>query len=63
MLTLGCNCLGIEIMRMKRGYIYITCIEKHTLSYEPRREQIGLRGFRPGPTKTGQYSHRRWLEA
>ena len=23
----------------------------------------GLRGFRPGPTQTGLYSHRRWLEA
>ena len=22
----------------------------------------GLRGFRPGPTQTGLYSHRRWLE-
>ena len=31
--------------------------------YEPRREKTGLRGFRPGPTQTGLYSHRRWLEA
>ena len=23
----------------------------------------GLRGFRTGPTQTGLYSHRRWLEA
>ena len=30
---------------------------------EPRREKTGLRGFRPGPTQTGLYSHRRWLEA
>ena len=30
-------------------------------SYEPRSEKTGLRGFRPGPTKTGLYSHRRWL--
>ena len=34
-----------------------------TLSYEPRCEKTGLRGFRPGPTQTGLYSHRRWLEA
>ena len=24
---------------------------------------IIIRGFRPGPTQTGLYSHRRWLEA
>ena len=33
-----------------------------TLS-EPRSEKTGLRGFRPGPTQTGLYSHRSWLEA
>ena len=31
--------------------------------HEPRYEKTGLRGFRPGPTQTGLYSHRRWLEA
>ena len=31
--------------------------------YEPRCEKTGLRGVRPGPTQTGLYSHRRWLEA
>ena len=30
---------------------------------EPRCEKTGLRGFRSGPTQTGLYSHRRWLEA
>ena len=39
----------------------ITSAEKHTL-IEPRYEKTGLRGFRPGPTQTGLYSHRRWLE-
>ena len=29
----------------------------------PRSEKTGLRGFRPGPTQTGLYSHKRWLEA
>ena len=33
------------------------------LSYEPRSEKTGLRGFRPGPTQTVLYSHRRCLEA
>ena len=32
-------------------------------SYEPRCEKTGLRGFWPGPTQTGLYCHRRWLEA
>ena len=31
--------------------------------FEPRREKTGFRGFRPGPTQTGLYGHRRWLEA
>ena len=30
---------------------------------EPSCEKTGLRGFRPGPTQTRLYSHRRWLEA
>ena len=34
-----------------------------TITDEPRCEKTGLRGFRPGPTQTGLYSYRRWLEA
>ena len=30
---------------------------------EPRCEKTGLRGFRPGSTQIGLYSHRRCLEA
>ena len=30
--------------------------------YEPRSEKTGLRDFRPGPTQTGLYNQRRWLE-
>ena len=33
------------------------------LPIEPHCEKTGLRGFRPGLTQTGLYSHRRWLEA
>ena len=33
------------------------------LIYEPCREKIGFRGFRPGPTRTILYNHTRWLEA
>ena len=36
---------------------------KQSGTNEPRSEKTGLRGFRPGPTQTGMYSHRRWLEA
>ena len=33
------------------------------VTYEPRCEKNGLRGFRLGPTQTGLHGHRRWLEA
>ena len=39
------------------------CHVKPNLAYEPRCEKTCLRGFRPGPTQTGLYSHRRWLKA
>ena len=32
-------------------------------TFEPRCEKTGHRGFRPGPTQTGLYNHRNWLEA
>ena len=32
------------------------------MAYEPRCEITVLWGFRPGPTKTRLYNHRRWLE-
>ena len=35
----------------------------HVSTFEPGHEKICLQGFRPGLTKTGLYSHRRWLEA
>ena len=31
--------------------------------FEPPCEKTGLHDFRPGPTQTGLYNHRRWLEA
>ena len=34
-----------------------------TDEYEPRCMKTGPRGFRQGPTQTGLYSHRRWIEA
>ena len=42
----------------------IRCIfDDFLLLLEPRSEKTGLRGFRPGPTQTELYSHRRWPEA
>ena len=39
-----------------------TFIASHTFS-QPRHDKTCLQGFRQGPTQTGLYSHRRWLEA
>ena len=30
------------------------------VSFEPRREKTCFLGFRPGPSQTGLYDHRRW---
>ena len=43
--------------------IIIVFIEPCSYIIKPRCEKTGLRGFRPGPTQTGLYSHKRWLEA
>ena len=39
------------------------CILVTSKPLEPRCEKTGLQGFLPGPTQTGLFSHRRWLEA
>ena len=39
------------------------CFIVTKLTYEPRCEKTGLRGFRPPPTQTRLNSYRRWLEA
>ena len=46
----------------ERQPVQIICKDQTETSFEPRCEKTGLRGFRPGPTQTGLYSHR-WLEA
>ena len=33
------------------------------LLHEPVHDKTNNLGFRPGPTQTGLYKHRRWLEA
>ena len=49
----------------KKGYSYNLIMLKNTPYhiYEPRYEKTGHRGFQPGPTLTGLYIHKRWLEA
>ena len=42
---------------------YISIEKFIAKAFEPRYEKIGLRGFRSGPTKTGLYNQRRWLDA
>ena len=49
--------------------LYVACCDASVCAVlptmclnEPRSAKTGLRGFRPGPTQTGLYSHRRWLE-
>ena len=41
---------------VQEGVFYI-------MTFEPRREKTGLRGFRPGPTQTGLYNLRSRLDA
>ena len=49
--------------RRKGDPMILKLEEARTILNEPRSEKTGLRGFRPGPTQTSLYSHRRWLEA
>ena len=43
-------------------FICSMCEQDYKLTYEPRREKTGLRGFRPGPTQTGLRNHRRKVD-
>ena len=49
---------------IKFGILFYLLIDFVSLStYKPRHDKPGFLGFRPGPTQTRLYSHRRWLEA
>ena len=48
----------VALVRKPRRQVFSWCS-----SYEPRRENSGLRGFRPGPTQIRLPSLRKWLEA
>ena len=53
--------INIDILnRVAQNIINGKCPHvEETTPTEPRSEKTGLRGFRPGPTQTGLYSHRR----
>ena len=57
LLTLSCLSVSFHFI-LNVGELEVTL-----KSNEPRCEKTDLRGFRPGPTQTGLYSHREWLEA
>ena len=48
-------------LKLKRASVFLNYVA--VFVNEPPCEKTGLRGFRPGPTQTGLWSHRRWLEA
>ena len=56
----GVQCRGISLVNFSK---FLKLFFSLLLLYEPRREKTSLRDFRPGPTQTGLYSYRRWLEA
>ena len=53
-------CTFVVGLGLKQAFPYQDSLR--FLPNEPRCEKTGLRGFRPGLTQTGLYSHRRWLE-
>ena len=60
----GARFLAFSIFKGTQYFtIYIMERTSCSVSVEPRCEKTGLRGFLPGPTQTGLYSHRRRLEA
>ena len=46
----------IDVIKSEVSFVF-------DMLFEPCSEKTSLRGFRPGPTQTGLYSHRRWLDA
>ena len=54
----------IEFEELKNEHIAMTRkLVSTTLNNEPMREKTSSLGFRPGPTQTGLYKHRRQLES
>ena len=55
-IKVGCKVYKLQgrVILMKPSFIQAT--------FEPRSEKTGFRGFRPGPTLTRLYNHKRLLE-
>ena len=53
--------LPLEIMEL-RNFSNLFGWTEFVVLIEPRCEKTALRGFRPGATQTGLYSHTRWLD-
>ena len=56
-----CVVLWIRV-HSQRGFLSLGT-ETESRLFEPVHEKTNNLGFRPGPTQTRLYSHRRWLEA
>ena len=55
----------MKLISLQEAFLSTNNIAKDGIfiKYEPRCEKSGPQGFRPGPTQTRLYSHRKWLEA
>ena len=56
------------LSKLKHGYVHVYGGNKGfliflLLYFEPRSEEPGLRGFRPGPTQTDLYKLRKEIDA
>ena len=56
-----CNLIKTVNIKLSIYLLEVSCVS--LVLYEPRCEKTGLRGFQPGPTETGLYNQRRWLDA
>ena len=59
---------AVKIISILSKWLIVNCYGLISLKnmlpvFEPRCKKTGLRGFRPSPTQTELYSHRRWLKA
>ena len=52
-----------DLILSHRKFLYHMSKAQSLLIFEPRREKTSLRGFRPGATRIGLYSHRSRLDA
>ena len=51
------------VIGLIQGKAYVQFNFRLITLYQSHHEKTSIRGFRPGSTQSGMYSHRRWLEA